>query len=413
MPLENLLTLIEKLQERIDSHGDALKKNEMLTRYALIDPLLRELGWDTEDPDMVIVEYSSGGGRVDYALLAGSKPVMMIEAKRLGRSLGDGRKQAVNYALDETNIKARYFSVTDGACWAIYDTNKPANDMLAASFDLNEKSATEVCLKVLALWRPAIISEHITAGQTPIVSSTTELNTTESLITEETTIQPASTKGHSDIPVIETATPRVDMLDKHAKEITRLYDEINDNKPEEDMKIVHAFGTELNKADAVFDGPSWKKFVTDTCEVDYKTATRSRRIARMLTVEKAVEVGSINKAYLKCREIDANNNPTPIKDHSDTSVIGPLGKPGDNAVTIPSPKEKTEVSQTRELININQATAKDLEQLPGIGSGMARLIVDYREENGPFKHIHDITKVKYIGSDTFEDLRTLITISTP
>ena len=51
MPLENLLTLIEKLQERIDSHGDALKKNEMLTRYALIDPLLRELGWDTEDPE--------------------------------------------------------------------------------------------------------------------------------------------------------------------------------------------------------------------------------------------------------------------------------------------------------------------------------------------------------------------------
>ena len=296
MPLENLLTLVEKLRERIDSHGNALRQSEALTRYALIDPLLRELGWDTEDPDMVVPEYSSGGGRVDYALLASSKPVMMVEAKRLGRSLGDGRKQAVNYALDETNIKARYFSVTDGACWAIYDTNKPANDMLAASFDLNEKSATEVCLKVLALWRPAIISEHITAGQTPIVSSTTELNT------------------------IETTTSQADMLDKHAKEITRLYDEINDNKPE-DMKIVHAFGNELNKAKAVFEGPGWKKFVTDTCEVDYKTATRSRRIARMLTVEKAVEEGSINKAYLKCREIDANNNPTPIKDHSDTPVI--------------------------------------------------------------------------------------------
>ncbi|MCY3681254.1 MAG: hypothetical protein OXH16_07645 [Gemmatimonadetes bacterium] len=320
MPLENLLKLIEKLQKRIDSHSDSLRQSEALTRYALIDPLLRELGWDTEDPDVVVPEYSSGGGRVDYALLAGSKPVMMVEAKRLGRSLGDGLKQAVNYALDETNIKARYFSVTDGVCWAIYDTNKPANDMLAASFDLNEKSATEVCLKVLALWRPAIISEHINAGQTPIVSSTTELNITESLITEEATVQSESTKGHSDIPVIETSTPQVDMLDKHAKEITELYDEINDKKPE-DMKIVHAFGTELNKVEAVFEGPGWKKFVTDTCEVDYKTATRSRRIARMLTVEQAVEEGSINKAYLKCREIDANNKPTPIKDHSDTPVI--------------------------------------------------------------------------------------------
>lgn len=57
MPLENLLILIEKLQKRIDSHGDALRQSEALIRYALIDPLLRELGWDTEDPDMVVPEY--------------------------------------------------------------------------------------------------------------------------------------------------------------------------------------------------------------------------------------------------------------------------------------------------------------------------------------------------------------------
>ena len=118
------------------------------------------------------------------------------------------------------------------------------------------------------------------------------------------------------------------------------------------------------------------------------------------------------QSYLKCRELTANKTATPITDTL-THLLSDAWETANNAVTIPSPKEKTEVSQTRELININQATAKDLEQLPGIGSGMARLIVDYREENGPFKHIHDITKVKYIGSDTFEDLRTLITISTP
>ena len=48
MPLENLLTLVETLRDRVDDHDDALKKNEMLTRYALIDLLLRELGWDIE-----------------------------------------------------------------------------------------------------------------------------------------------------------------------------------------------------------------------------------------------------------------------------------------------------------------------------------------------------------------------------
>ena len=54
-------------------------------------------------------------------------PVIMVGGKETRHeSLQDGRKQAVEYAMDETDIKARYFSVTDGACWAIYDTNKPA-----------------------------------------------------------------------------------------------------------------------------------------------------------------------------------------------------------------------------------------------------------------------------------------------
>ena len=52
MPLENLLTRVETLRDRVDDYGPALKKNEMLTRYALIDPLLRTLGWDIEDLDV-------------------------------------------------------------------------------------------------------------------------------------------------------------------------------------------------------------------------------------------------------------------------------------------------------------------------------------------------------------------------
>ncbi|MDE2686206.1 MAG: hypothetical protein OXI16_01710 [Chloroflexota bacterium] len=63
MPLESLHALIEKLRQRIQSHRSILSGSEWLTRYTLIDPLLRELSWDTEDPELVIPEYSSGGGR--------------------------------------------------------------------------------------------------------------------------------------------------------------------------------------------------------------------------------------------------------------------------------------------------------------------------------------------------------------
>ena len=87
MPLESLLELVHTLSDRIDQHGSALRQSEALTRYALIDPLLRELGWDTSDPEMVIPEYRSGNGRADYALMNNSSPAMMVEAKSLGYKL--------------------------------------------------------------------------------------------------------------------------------------------------------------------------------------------------------------------------------------------------------------------------------------------------------------------------------------
>lgn len=84
VPLDDLLRLVETLRARIDAHGPALRGSEALTRYALIDPLLRELGWDTSDPAQVVPEYSLDkgffvGGKqfADYALLGEEFPTVM------------------------------------------------------------------------------------------------------------------------------------------------------------------------------------------------------------------------------------------------------------------------------------------------------------------------------------------------
>ena len=87
MLLESLLECVSEIRERIDAHGDALRKSETQTCYALIDPLLRVLGWDTKDPDLVVPEYNSGNGCADYALLNGGRPAMMVEAKSLDTPL--------------------------------------------------------------------------------------------------------------------------------------------------------------------------------------------------------------------------------------------------------------------------------------------------------------------------------------
>ena len=193
MPLENLLELVETLRTRINEHGAALRKNETLTRYALIDPLLRELGWDTADPSIVVPEDPAGRGRADYTLRTNGQPAIVVEAKKLGSGLQEGASQAVNYAMDR-NRSARYFSITDGNHWEIYDTEQPANAMNIMSFDIMSGSPTEVCLKAMALWRQSVQNGSVSAAQTPIVGldagqqATTQGTVDNSNATEQPTV---------------------------------------------------------------------------------------------------------------------------------------------------------------------------------------------------------------------------------
>ena len=92
---------------------------------------------------------------------------MVIEAKKLGSGLQDCARQAVDYAMDARR-QARYFAITDGQSWEIYDTNRPAREMNLVSFVINTASTAEVCLKAMALWRPAVEQGHVKMAETPI-----------------------------------------------------------------------------------------------------------------------------------------------------------------------------------------------------------------------------------------------------
>jgi competence protein ComEA len=59
-------------------------------------------------------------------------------------------------------------------------------------------------------------------------------------------------------------------------------------------------------------------------------------------------------------------------------------------------------------ININTATAAELETLPSIGPVLAQRIIDYRKANGPFAVIEDIKNVQGIGEGIFEEIKELI-----
>jgi competence protein ComEA len=62
------------------------------------------------------------------------------------------------------------------------------------------------------------------------------------------------------------------------------------------------------------------------------------------------------------------------------------------------------------LVNINTASATELEALPGIGEVLAATIVAYRDEHGPFASVDQLEDVSGIGPSTLEELRDLVTI---
>jgi competence protein ComEA len=82
------------------------------------------------------------------------------------------------------------------------------------------------------------------------------------------------------------------------------------------------------------------------------------------------------------------------------SVLGP----GDD------PSSETTGEDQPGRINVNTAAAQELESLPGIGPTKAQAIVDYRDQNGPFRIIDDLLNVPGIGARTLEDIRGRITV---
>ncbi|HEY3101471.1 MAG TPA: helix-hairpin-helix domain-containing protein [Methylomirabilota bacterium] len=61
-------------------------------------------------------------------------------------------------------------------------------------------------------------------------------------------------------------------------------------------------------------------------------------------------------------------------------------------------------------VNINTATAKELQALDGVGHTVAERIVHYREEHGPFKRAEDLRKVEGIGAGLWERNRERIVV---
>jgi competence protein ComEA len=86
-----------------------------------------------------------------------------------------------------------------------------------------------------------------------------------------------------------------------------------------------------------------------------------------------------------------------------------IGEEGAN-MTISTGTNPTATSKGEEKININMASAEELQNLPGIGPSKAEAIIAHRENSGLFQTIDDLKLVAGIGDKTFEKLQELIIV---
>ena len=110
---------LEMVIERMKKHRSLYEQNEMAVRSQIIEPILRGLGWNTENPEEVQPNVSTEEGIPDYSLLKSDKKVLFIEAKKLSVDIEQREviRQLAKYCFGEG---MKYGVLTNGAIWILF-----------------------------------------------------------------------------------------------------------------------------------------------------------------------------------------------------------------------------------------------------------------------------------------------------
>jgi predicted type IV restriction endonuclease len=139
----DLEKLIMKLKRKLIKYKDIYSQNEAAVREQIVAPLLRALGWDPENPNLVIPEYPIAAKRkikLDYALMRRGTLFSAVEIKALGK-VEEGLSRAFTVAQ---TLKARYIIITDGDIWRLYNTSKPITEALVCEWSILKEKSKEV-----------------------------------------------------------------------------------------------------------------------------------------------------------------------------------------------------------------------------------------------------------------------------
>lgn len=163
MDLTEAMELFKEIRKRFKNHQSNF--SEFRTRIMFIDPVLRLLGWEVENPDLVVLEYqpnTQNRKSADYVLKNNGKNVVIVEAKNIDINIEgwEHRDQADDYAR---YAEVKFFVLTNGVTWMLYE-----RDLMTSleslkpivRFDIAHDKPYQCALAALSMWRPNLTAEE-------------------------------------------------------------------------------------------------------------------------------------------------------------------------------------------------------------------------------------------------------------
>ena len=186
-PIAAIYQVLQHIQANAQVNASIFRKNEAATRAALIDPVLRALGWDTANVQMVEPEKTLGNElRIDYLLKDPSgRPWVVVEAKCLDSSLDKYGYvgKIFGYAL---TLNVHTVCISDGITWHLH-THLRHGKSEPVIFSLLENDLLPAANELIR-WLDAAQSGH---GIQPLQTSIPEAPRQESKPASDTSLMPS------------------------------------------------------------------------------------------------------------------------------------------------------------------------------------------------------------------------------
>lgn len=156
------MTLQKNVKEAIEHGRSVIKKyednglNETTTRYAIIDPILRALGWKLDDPDQCWFEEwrsrkkQENYGKTDYSLYKGQTLVAFVEAKPLTNPLSGFYEEN---QLRSYRSRPRVRVLTNGRFWYFYFSAKDFGKDRCPDVDIKAEGAANILINNLSRYK--------------------------------------------------------------------------------------------------------------------------------------------------------------------------------------------------------------------------------------------------------------------